>query len=137
MPLLQFTITHSSCIVNILTNPFDKLKLDKEIIKKQLDLGDIMIYDNNENKIADFYSDGMGIIFDSITSCVDLELPKLMLRGGDYYIAIAVQTTIRVVQQIDVMHHVLNFKVFPGDYWESGKVNRATNVALIDGLFKV
>ena len=127
-------------VTEIISGEYAKFRMhmvfNKKVNYKDLIFG-LVIYDNNENKIADFYSDGMGIIFDSITSCVDLELPKLMLRGGDYYIAIAVQTTIRVVQQIDVMHHVLNFKVFPGDYWESGKVNRATNVALIDGLFKV
>ena len=97
----------------------------------------LVIYDTNENKIADFYSDEMGVVFDTIESFVDLELPKLLLRGGDYYIAIVVQTAIRAVSQIDVIHHVFNFKVFPGDYWVSSKVNRATNVALLDGLFKV
>lgn len=94
----------------------------------------LVIYDKNEIKIADFYSDEMGVKFKKIDSYVDLELPKLMLRGGDYYVVIVVQTAIRVVQQIDVLHHVLNFKVFPGDYW-GAKVNRATNVALIDGQF--
>lgn len=95
----------------------------------------LVIYDNNENKIADFYSDEMGVKFDSIDSYVDLEIPKLMLRGGDYYVAIVVQTAIRVVQQLDVLHHVLNFKVFSGDFWNSNKANRATNVALIDGMY--
>ena len=95
----------------------------------------LVIYDKNETKVADFYSDEMGIKFKSINSYIDLELPKLMLRGGDYYVVIVVQTAIRVVQQIDLLHHVLNFKVFPGDYW-GAKVNRATNVALIEGLFK-
>ncbi|WP_426432405.1 ABC transporter ATP-binding protein [Winogradskyella sp. HB-48] len=95
----------------------------------------LVIYDKNENKVADFYSDEMGVKFKKINSYVDLELPKLMLRGGDYYVVIVVQTAIRVVKQIDLLHHVLNFKVFPGDYWNA-KVNRSTNVALIEGLFK-
>ena len=107
----------------------------KEIERKALVFG-LVIYDTNETKIADFYSDEMSVDFDTIDSYVDLELPELMLRGGDYYISIVVQTAIRVVQQVDVIHNVLNFKVFPGDYWNK-KVNRATNVALLDGIFKV
>jgi len=95
----------------------------------------LVIYDNNEHKIADFYSDEMGITFDQIDSYIDLELPRLMLRGGDYYIVIVVQTAIRVVHQIDLLHRALNFTVFSGDFWNTNKSNRATNVALIDGFF--
>ncbi|MBC3846952.1 ABC transporter ATP-binding protein [Winogradskyella echinorum] len=127
-----------NAVTEIISGEYAKFRLhmvfNRDVNYKDLIFG-LVIYDNNENKIADFYSDEMGIVFDNIDSYVDLELNKLMLRGGDYYIAIAVQTAIRVVQQIDVIHHVLNIKVFSGDYWVSSKNNRATNVALIDGIF--
>jgi lipopolysaccharide transport system ATP-binding protein len=136
---VQLLNADGNSVIEMISGEYAKFRLHmvfhKKVNYKDLVFG-LVIYDNNENKIADFYSDGMGISFDSIDSYVDLELSKLMLRGGDYYISIVVQTAIRVVQQIDVMHHVLNFKVFPGDYWGSGKVNRATNVALIDAIFK-
>jgi lipopolysaccharide transport system ATP-binding protein len=129
-----------NAVTELISGEYARFRLymmfNEKVNYKDLIFG-LVIYDNNENKIADFYSDEMGISFDKIDSYIDLELPKLMLRGGDYYIAIAVQTAIRVVQQIDVMHHVLNFKVFPGDYWTSTRINRATNVALLDALFKV
>ena len=77
----------------------------------------------------------MGLSFDTIDSYIDLELQKLMLRGGNYYVVVVVQTKIRVVKQIDLLHHVLNFKVFSGDFWNANKANRATNVALIDATY--
>lgn len=125
-------------VTELISGDYAKFRLhmvfNKKVNYKDLVFG-LVIYDNNENKIADFYSDEMGISFDSIDSYVDLELPKLMLRGGSYYVVIVVQTAIRVVKQIDVLHRVFNFKVFSGDYWDGGKVNRATNVALLDGVF--
>ncbi|MFC0605126.1 ABC transporter ATP-binding protein [Winogradskyella pulchriflava] len=126
-------------VIELLSGEYAKFRLhmvfNKEMNYKDLVFG-LVIYDQNEIKIADFYSDEMGVIFNHLDSYVDLEIPRLMLRGGNYYISIVVQTAIRVVQQLDVMHRVFNFKVFSGDYWEAGKVNRATNVALLEGKFK-
>lgn len=98
----------------------------------------VVFRDNNETKIADFYSDEMGINFKKVLNngYVDLEIEKLMLRGGHYYLDIVVQNGKTGVNQIDLIHRVFNFTVFQGDYWNSGKINRATNVALIEGLFK-
>ena len=77
----------------------------------------------------------MGIKFDEIKGYVDLEFPELLLRGGEYSLVIVVQTNIFNVQLIDLVKGVFNFKVFPGDYWKSGKINRATNIALIFGKY--
>lgn len=108
---------------------FEKVKQDELIFG-------LVIYDKNEVKIADFYSDEMGIVFNNIKTHIDLVIPELLLRGGEYSVVIVVQTAKRVVQQIDLIQNVFNFKVFPGDYWKSGKINRATNVALIDASYK-
>jgi lipopolysaccharide transport system ATP-binding protein len=124
----------------IISGDYAKFRLHlvfkKKIPPENLIFG-LVIYDTNEVKIADFYSDEMGIRFKSIQSYVDLELPKLMLRGGDYSVVIVVQRVKPVFQQIDLVHNVLNFKVFSGDFWDVGKVNRTTNVALIDGMYKM
>jgi len=109
----------------------------RHITQKGLVFG-VVFRDNNETKIADFYSDEMGVNFTKVlqNGYVDLEIEKLMLRGGNYYIDIVVQNGKIAVNQIDLLHRVFNFTVFQNDYWNSGKINRATNVALIDGLFK-
>lgn len=98
----------------------------------------VVFRDNNEVKIADFYSDEMGIQFTDVLSkgYVDLDINRLMLRGGSYYLDIVVQNGKIAVNQIDLVHRAFSFTVFSGDYWSSGKINRATNVALIDGIFK-
>lgn len=135
--LLNF---NNNSVVELLSGEYARFRLHMFFFEREINHNDLVfglvIYDQNENKIADYYSDEMGIKFTNIKSYVDLEIPKLMLRGGEYYITIVVQTAFRVVQQIDVIHRVFNFKVFSGDYWKAGKVNRATNVALMEGKFK-
>lgn len=126
-------------VTELISGSYAKFRLhmvfNAKVDFKELIFG-LVIYDNNEIKIADFYSDEMGIIFTNINSYIDLEIPKLLLRGGEYTIAIVVQTAKLVVNQIDLIHNVFNFKVFPGDYWSSGKINRATNVALINAKYE-
>ncbi|WP_370000551.1 ABC transporter ATP-binding protein [Winogradskyella sp.] len=135
--LLNF---NNNSVVELLSGEYARFRLHMFFFEREINHNDLVfglvIYDQNENKIADYYSDEMGIKFTNIKSYVDLEIPKLMLRGGEYYITIVVQTAFRVVQQIDVIHRVFNFKVFSGDHWKAGKVNRATNVALMEGKFK-
>lgn len=125
-------------VTELISGDYAKFRLHlvfKEKVPFEKLIFGVVIYDKNETKIADLYSDEMGVKFENIDSYVDLELPKLMLRGGDYYIVVVVQTINRVVKQIDLLHHAFNFKVFAGDYWQVNKVNRATNVALIDGQY--
>jgi lipopolysaccharide transport system ATP-binding protein len=94
--------------------------------------------DINEVKVADFYSDEMGITFDKVlqNGYVDLEIPKLLLRGGVYSLDIVVQNGKIAVNQIDLLHDVFEFNVFPGDIWRSGRINRATNVAIVEAQFR-
>ncbi|KGO89406.1 ABC transporter ATP-binding protein [Flavobacterium suncheonense] len=109
----------------------------KEITTENLVFG-VVFRDINEVKVADFYSDEMGITFDKVlqNGYVDLEIPKLLLRGGVYSLDIVVQNGKIAANQIDLLHDVFEFNVFPGDYWKSGKINRATNVAIIDARFR-
>ena len=79
----------------------------------------------------------MGVTFNKIDTYIDLELPELLLRGGNYSVVIVVQKSKIGVHQIDLLHNVLSFSVFSGDYWSSGKINRATNVALINAKYKL
>ncbi len=98
----------------------------------------VVFRDINEVKVADFYSDEMGITFDKVlqNGYVDLEIPKLLLRGGVYSLDIVVQNGKIAVNQIDLLHDVFEFNVFPGDIWRSGRINRATNVAIVEAQFR-
>ncbi|CAM3732879.1 polysaccharide/polyol phosphate ABC transporter ATPase [Flavobacterium saliperosum S13] len=108
----------------------------KEISAENLVFG-VVFRDTNETKIADFYSDEMGVQFHNVihNGFVDLEIPRLMLRGGEYTLDIVVQNGKIAVNQIDLLHNVFVFNVFAGNLWNSSKINRATNVALIEGMF--
>lgn len=108
----------------------------KEISAENLVFG-VVFRDTNETKIADFYSDEMGVQFHKVihNGFVDLEIPRLMLRGGEYTLDIVVQNGKIAVNQIDLLHNVFVFNVFAGNLWNSNKINRATNVALIEGMF--
>jgi len=125
-------------INEIISGSYAKFRLHLEFIAsippEDLIFG-LVIYDVNEVKIADFYSDEMGVMFSDIDGYVELEIPQLMLRGGSYSVVVVVQTSKLVVKQLDLLHNVLNFTVFPGDFWNIGKVNRATNVALINANY--
>lgn len=109
----------------------------KEITTENLVFG-VVFRDTNETKIADFYSDEMGIQFSNVINngFVDLEIPRLLLRGGEYALDIVVQNGKIAANQIDLLHNVFVFNVFPGNLWNSSKINRATNVAIIEGMFK-
>lgn len=110
---------------------FNKVAIDKLVFG-------VVIRDLNEVKIADIYSDEMGIKFDEgliSKGYVDLEFPKFMLRGGDYYLDIVVQSYNLTVTQIDLLHRAFEFSVFEGDLWKTGKTNRKTNVAILDSKF--
>ncbi len=97
----------------------------------------VVIYDANDHKIADFYTDEMGVKFEEINDFIDLEIPNLSLRGGSYTLVLVVQTAKDVsVSQIDLVTNAFQFSVFAGDFWNTGGRNRATNVALIPGIFK-
>ncbi len=110
---------------------FDDISVDKLVFG-------IVIRDFNEVKIADIYSDEMGIKFDNRifdNGYVELEFPKLMLRGGNYYLDVVVQSYNLAVIQLDLLHRAFEFNVFEGDLWKVGKTNRRTNVAVLESKF--
>jgi lipopolysaccharide transport system ATP-binding protein len=128
-------------VLELLSGEYAKFRLSFQMVKdistKNLVFG-VVFRDKNEVKIADFYSDEMGVVFSKIVEngYVDLEIPKLLLRGGTYTLDIVVQNGKIAVNQIDLLHNVFEFNVFSGDLWSSGKINRATNVAVLEGMFK-
>lgn len=125
----------------IISGEFAKFKISiqffNEIAFDKLVFG-VVIRDLDEIKIVDIYSDEMGIKFDENLKSkgfVELEFPKLLLRGGNYYLDIVVQSYNLTVTQIDLLHRAFEFSVFEGDLWKTGKTNRKTNVAIIESKF--
>jgi len=108
---------------------------NKQIETRKLVFG-FVIYDSNEMKIADFYSNEMGVRFAEINNFIELEIPNLLLRGGNYSVVMVVQRAKDgILNQIDLIQNAFQFSVFAGDHWKTGNINRATNVAIIPGIF--
>lgn len=96
----------------------------------------LVINDEKEQKVADFYSDEMGCVFDTIVKdTVYLNIDKLMLRAGSYNIAIVAQSLKMRATAFDRIFNALSFTVMTTDYYKKNTFIRATNVALLDGKF--
>lgn len=94
--------------------------------------------DGYENTKASFVTDEMGVKFDNIENkgSVFLEIPQLLLRADNYSIKLFASLNGTQAENIlDSIENALSIQVLPGDYWKSGKVNRAGSYGLMDGKF--
>ncbi len=58
---------------------------------------------------------------------IEIEMPKLMLRGGSYSITIMISTQANILKEhkiLDRVENALFFTVERGDYWKVGNINR-------------
>ncbi len=95
----------------------------------------VVINSLNGTKVADFYSDEMGIIFSDDKKHIDLTIDNLPLRGGNYKITVVIQSLTIGGLIYDRIGDAMFFNVFTADVYKSGKMLRATNVSLIEGRF--
>jgi hypothetical protein len=57
----------------------------------------------------------------------EIEIPKLMLRGGSYSITFMISTQANILKEhkiLDRVENALFFIVERGDYWKVGNINR-------------
>jgi lipopolysaccharide transport system ATP-binding protein len=94
--------------------------------------------DQQENRIVSFFSDEMGANFDKYkdSNFVDLEIPQFNLRAAIYDLIFQINVGSTGVEDlIDTMEKALEVQVLPGDFWNSGKVNRNGNYSIINGYY--
>ena len=94
--------------------------------------------DNYENTTAIFVSDEMGIRFDNLqeSGTFYLKIPKLLLRGDNYFIGLfASLDNTRAESILDKVERAAELHVLPGDFWKSGKINRTGNFGIMEGKF--
>ena len=111
---------------------FDQINFKKLIIA-------INFKDNYENAIVSFVTDEMGITFDEPTSNIlELEIPKLMLRGGQYYVRLlAMEGDTQKENFLDEIENAFTFNVLSSDYWNSGTTLRNNEAAILDGKIRI
>lgn len=96
--------------------------------------------DNHLDFVLSFVSDEMGFSFGNLENrdYFDLVIPQLYLRGGLYTLRILI-TEYDTSQEnfVDLIENAISINVLQGDLWQSGKLNRKGNFAIIPGEFKI
>ena len=118
--------------ISVKFNVFDNIDFKRLIIA-------VNFKDNYENAIIGFVSDEMGIKFnDPIENILDIEIPKLLLRGGQYNIRLlAMYGDTQKENFLDEIDNAFVLNVLSSDYWNSGKTLRNGESAFIDGKMKI
>jgi len=103
----------------------------------------VHIFDDNANKIIGIFSDEIGTEFNEFKrdGVISVVIPRLILRGGLYYIGFAATEYGRYRGNhilIDILDNATMFEVLPGDYWGISEINRGQSFGsiLIDGLIE-
>lgn len=99
----------------------------------------IALRDQDETPVVSFFSDEMGSDFTKFKdkNFIDLEIPKFNLRGGIYDLSFQLSLGSTGVQDfIDGIEKAADIDVLPGDFWETGKINRIGSYALIEGIYR-
>lgn len=87
---------------------------------------------------ANFVSDEMGIRIENPEQegSFFLKIPRLLLRSDNYRIRLfASLNTTMEGDVLDSVENAVQIYILPGDFWKSGKINRAGSYGLMDGIF--
>ena len=98
----------------------------------------IALRDQEETRVASFFSDEMGTDFTKFKDkeYIDLVIPQFNLRGGMYDVTLQISNgSTRTEDFVDYLEKALDIDVLPGDFWNSGKLNRLGNYALIQATY--
>lgn len=96
----------------------------------------ITIYNQNQEVVSLLISDEMGITLANLQNKGTLifDIPKFMLRAGRYYIRVfASYHDTREENFLDSVFSAFTLDVLPGDFWQTGKVNRPGAYMLMEG----
>jgi len=99
----------------------------------------LAIRDQQESRVASFFSDEMGTDFSLLKDkdYIDLVVPHFNLRGGMYDLTFQLSLgSTRVEDFIDVVEKAIDIDVLPGDIWRSGKLNRTGNYAILPSNYE-
>lgn len=98
----------------------------------------VALRDQEETRVASFFSDEMGTDFTKFEDkdYIDLVIPQFNLRGGMYDVTLQIcNGSTKVEDFVDYLEKALDIDVLPGDFWNSGKLNRLGNYALIQATY--
>ncbi len=99
----------------------------------------IALQDQEEVRVASFFSDEMGTDFTKfeVKDYIDLIIPQFNLRGGVYDLTFQLSlSSTSIADSIDIVEKAIKVDVLIGDFWKSGKLNRSGNHALLESYFE-
>lgn len=98
----------------------------------------LTFWGQNQNRVLGFSSDEMNRQFGDLkdSGVIILEIPELMLRGGQYSIKlVASEGGTKMEDMLDNIANVCDLTVLAGDLWKVGRPNRQAEMALCHGVF--
>lgn len=115
-----------------------EMKYESEICLKGNIIISVTFMDGFGNIKASFVTDEMGVKFDNVENkgTIFLKIPRLLLRAENYSIKLFASINGTGYENIlDSIECASTIQVLPGDFWKSGKQNRAGSYGLMDGQF--
>ncbi len=100
----------------------------------------VSINDNFGNTKASFVSDEMGVKIQDIKDKGNLriEIPRLLLRAESYSVRLFASLNSTAPESVlDTIENAARLVVNQGDFWKSGRLNRAGNYGLMDAEISV
>jgi lipopolysaccharide transport system ATP-binding protein len=96
----------------------------------------ITFYSQYEEVVSLMISDEMGVKLSKLEKegAIIFKIPRLTLRGGRYHVRImATYMDTAESSFLDNMYNAYELNVLPGDFWNSGRINRSGSHMLMDG----
>ncbi|PNQ72112.1 ABC transporter ATP-binding protein [Hanstruepera neustonica] len=96
--------------------------------------------DSNLNFVLSYTSDEMGVNLKELElyNIIELEIPKLYLRGGTYTLRVLItENDTTKANFVDCLENAASINVLSGDLWKTGKLNRKTSTAIFPGKLQV
>ena len=132
----------NECINQVISGDWLKVRINLNKCLHHIDYSrlfvGIAIRDQEETRIVSFFSDEMGTDFNAFEDkdFIDLIVPNFNLRAGLYDVTVHISNgTTRVDDFIDYIEKAFDIDVLPGDFWNSGKLNRPGNYALLNAEY--
>jgi lipopolysaccharide transport system ATP-binding protein len=130
-------------VEQVISGDWLKIRLNLNANLSVLDYSELFVgialRDQEETRVASFFSDEMGTDFAKFQDkdYIDLVIPHFNLRGGMYDVTFQLSLgSTRVEDFIDVVEKAIFVDVLPGDIWKSGKLNRLGNYAILPSNFE-
>ena len=88
--------------------------------------------------MVSFISDEMNANFTNVGDSIELVIPNLNLRAATYHLTVQLSNdSTKKEDFLDVIEKAAELSVLQGDFWQTGKINRPGNFALLPSHYNL